>query len=196
MNIKISKTALLVPTIVNLILAETSTSSSLRNSVTVTPGNPPSVKPLVLVKGKIRNVLDLETARESQCAEDDDDVWTSKLSNVYGCCKEIFSDDLNDNDRPDNAILKFEPIGQIPQMTKSQSLSILRNAKEGWDNGGGEWTQMSLGERMDKIELFLEELGKQREDIVTVLMWEIGKNRVDAEAEFDRTVAFVRQVRT
>ena len=30
--------------------------------------------------------------------------------------------------------------------------------------------------------------------MVQVLMWEIGKNRKDAESEFDRTMAFGRQV--
>eukprot|EP00584_Thalassiosira_punctigera_P020506 CAMPEP_0172560532 /NCGR_PEP_ID=MMETSP1067-20121228/89145_1 /TAXON_ID=265564 ORGANISM="Thalassiosira punctigera, Strain Tpunct2005C2" /NCGR_SAMPLE_ID=MMETSP1067 /ASSEMBLY_ACC=CAM_ASM_000444 /LENGTH=452 /DNA_ID=CAMNT_0013350347 /DNA_START=42 /DNA_END=1400 /DNA_ORIENTATION=+ len=36
----------------------------------------------------------------------------------------------------------------------------------------------------------MSELKHKREDIVNVLMYEIGKNRSDAEAEFDRTIQF------
>lgn len=30
-----------------------------------------------------------------------------------------------------------------------------------------------------------------REEVVQLLMWEIGKNRADSEKEFDRTVAYI-----
>lgn len=44
------------------------------------------------------------------------------------------------------------------------------------------------------MEVFLEELVKKRHEIVQALMWEIGKNRDDAESELDRTVQFARAV--
>ena len=59
----------------------------------------------------------------------------------------------------------------------------------------GIWPQLSLKRRIEAIELFFDELVKtKREDIIQVLMWDIGKNRNDAEAEFDRTVSFAQQV--
>jgi glyceraldehyde-3-phosphate dehydrogenase (NADP+) len=59
----------------------------------------------------------------------------------------------------------------------------------------GVWPQLSLKSRIEAIEYFFEELAKtKREEIIQVLMWEIGKNREDAEAEFDRTVSFAKQV--
>jgi len=61
--------------------------------------------------------------------------------------------------------------------------------------GMGIWPQLSLKSRIQAIEHFFEELSKtKREEIIRVLMWEIGKNRDDAEAEFDQTVLFVKQV--
>eukprot|EP00934_Nitzschia_sp_Nitz4_P008659 Nitzschia sp. Nitz4//scaffold141_size107518//55347//57332//NITZ4_004279-RA/size107518-augustus-gene-0.94-mRNA-1//-1//CDS//3329536297//8649//frame0 len=88
----------------------------------------------------------------------------------------------------------LETIGEMPQMTKAQTLEVLADAKKAWNGGMGVWPQMSLRERIQAIENFLKELGKQREPIVNVLMWEIGKNRKDAEAEFDRTIEFCQSV--
>ena len=79
-------------------------------------------------------------------------------------------------------------------MSTEQTYKVLEDAKKAWKGGMGTWPQMTLKERVAAIENLISELGKSREAIVTTLMWEIGKNRKDAEAEFDRTVAFVKQV--
>lgn len=50
---------------------------------------------------------------------------------------------------------------------------------------------MPLKRRIELIEEFCVKLSEKREEIVDVLMWEIGKNRKDAEAEFDRTIDFI-----
>ena len=47
-------------------------------------------------------------------------------------------------------------------------------------------------ERMKAMEPFLETLKPLRAEVVKLLMWEIGKTKGDAEKEFDRTVAYVR----
>lgn len=107
------------------------------------------------------------------------------LAQVQGCCG-ISADDS----------LTFQPqiIGQMPQMNPEQTSQVLQDAKEAWNGGMGTWPQMSLKERIRAIEKFLLELATQRELIVQTLMWEIGKNRKDAEAEFDRTVEFCEKV--
>jgi len=80
-------------------------------------------------------------------------------------------------------------------MTSDDALSVLNSAKRAWNGGMGIWPQLSLKRRIEAIELFFDELVKtKREDIIQVLMWDIGKNRNDAEAEFDRTVSFAQQV--
>lgn len=105
------------------------------------------------------------------------------LDDVMGCCSE----------KKDGSY-EQQLIGKIPQMSTDLTFQVLEDAKQAWKGGSGTWPQMSLKERVEAIELFLEELGKSREHIVTTLMWEIGKNRKDAEAEFDRTVSFCKQV--
>jgi len=92
-----------------------------------------------------------------------------------------------------NGCCSSQSIGLMPQMSTEQSQLILDNAVKGWSNGQGEWTQMTLAQRIECVEAFVEELMTQREEIIRVLMWEIGKNYPDAKSEFDRTVEFIRK---
>jgi glyceraldehyde-3-phosphate dehydrogenase (NADP+) len=108
------------------------------------------------------------------------------LAQVQGCCG-ISADDKT-------STFQQQIIGQMPQMNPEQTTQVLKDAKEAWNGGTGTWPQMSLKDRIQAIETFLLELQSQRELIVQTLMWEIGKNRKDAEAEFDRTVDFCRKV--
>lgn len=113
------------------------------------------------------------------------------LAKVRGCCGLA-----DDSPVGGDSIGTFEPqtIGEMPQMSTSQTMEVLEDAKKAWNGGMGAWPQMSLKERVTAIEGFLEELGQERELVVTTLMWEIGKNRKDAEAEFDRTIQFCQKV--
>ena len=122
-----------------------------------------------------------------------------KVENVLGCCA---VDDLQDTcitpSKQGGIIqssLTNKVIGQVPQMNTEQALQVLDDAKRAWNGGSGTWPQMSLRERIEAVEKFIEELKTKREQIVVTLMWEIGKNRNDAEAEFDRTIQFVQKVR-
>jgi len=96
-----------------------------------------------------------------------------KMSPVYSCTKEL--------------------IGMMPQFTTEQSSNVLENAKSGWDNGKGQWSQLSLSERIAAVEKFIVELQKKRTDIIKMLMYEIGKNYNDACSEFDRTIIFIQE---
>lgn len=120
-----------------------------------------------------------------------------ELEQVLGCCSH---DDKATSEEEESSCTMLtgtiapQPIGTIPQMTQEQSLQVLEDAKRAWNGGFGVWPQLSLRERIEAIEHFLEELATHREAIVVTLMWEIGKNRKDAEAEFDRTIQFVHSV--
>ncbi|KAL7503431.1 hypothetical protein ACHAXN_001990 [Cyclotella atomus] len=81
----------------------------------------------------------------------------------------------------------------MPQFTTQQSLEALSSSLAAWNGGSGTWPQMSLASRIAAVQSFLSELQSKREEIVNVLMWEIGKNLEDAEAEFDRTIQFALQ---
>ena len=50
---------------------------------------------------------------------------------------------------------------------------------------------MSTEERISRIESVVVKLRERRSDIIDVLQWEICKSTSDAEAEFDRTMAFI-----
>lgn len=104
---------------------------------------------------------------------------------VVGCCT------INGDES-----LTPSMIGKMPQFTTEQSLQVLEAAKKAWNHGRGVWPQMSLNERIAKVEAFLEALNSQRSAIINLLMWEIGKNSKDAAAEFDRTVEFANKVGT
>jgi glyceraldehyde-3-phosphate dehydrogenase (NADP+) len=79
----------------------------------------------------------------------------------------------------------------MAQMTEDQAMQVLQDAKEAWNGGTGVWPQMSLGARIAAIQQFMKELQSSRDAIIDVLMWEIGKNKPDATAEFDRTIQFI-----
>jgi glyceraldehyde-3-phosphate dehydrogenase (NADP+) len=51
---------------------------------------------------------------------------------------------------------------------------------------------MSVEERIRHVEAFAYRMQEQREEVVKLLMWEIGKTLPDAEKEFDRTVDYIR----
>jgi glyceraldehyde-3-phosphate dehydrogenase (NADP+) len=131
----------------------------------VDTNSPPFINPIIMQNGKV--------------LEPFEDMATEE---VIGCC-------ASDSER-----LLPQVIGKMPQMTTEQTLQVLDAAKQAWNGGSGTWPQMPLSERVATIDKFLVELEKQREDIVKLLMWEIGKNYKDAASEFDRTIQFAHQV--
>jgi len=117
---------------------------------------------------------------------------TVTMVDVHGCCTESLSEAEN---KDSSSTLTRPIIGKLPQMSKEQTLAVLNDAEAAWDGGSGAWPQMPFRERLDAIERLIQDLEtNQRGKMVQVLMWEIGKNRKDAESEFDRTMAFSRQV--
>lgn len=85
-------------------------------------------------------------------------------------------------------------IGKIPQFTRFDAVSVLDVAVKAYDKGFGVWPQMNIGDRIHACERFFGKLAESRKAIVDTLMWEIGKSKADAEAEFDRTISFCKQV--
>lgn len=110
----------------------------------------------------------------------------AKNKDIFGCCTKSSSSTEDE--------LTPSKIGEMPQFTTEQSLKVLESAKKAWNHGNGVWPQMSMAERIEAIEKFLDALHEQRTTIINLLMWEIGKNHPDATAEFDRTIAFCKQV--
>ncbi|VEU42346.1 unnamed protein product [Pseudo-nitzschia multistriata] len=142
--------------------------------------SPPFVNPKLMIHGEITTKIDA------------DDKSTMAVVDIRGCCTETLSDDNNEGG---TSTLARPIIGKLAQMSKEQTLSVLGDAEKAWDGGSGAWPQMTLRERIDAMERLMQDLEtNQREKMVQVLMWEIGKNRKDAESEFDRTISFAREV--
>ena len=51
---------------------------------------------------------------------------------------------------------------------------------------------MKVYERINCMERFVNKMVEKRDEVVKLLMWEIGKNLKDSEKEFDRTVIYIK----
>lgn len=82
-------------------------------------------------------------------------------------------------------------IGSYPKLTEKEALEALAAAQRAYDNGRGAWPTMTVEERIACVVEFTGRMVKTRDEVVRLLMWEIGKSLKDAEKEFDRTVQYI-----
>jgi len=89
----------------------------------------------------------------------------------------------------------MEPLvaGSYPLATWREGEEALLAAHNAFMYGRGNWPAMSMQERIDKLEAFTTQMIEKRQEIVKLIVWEIGKTVVDAEREFDRTVDYIRE---
>jgi glyceraldehyde-3-phosphate dehydrogenase (NADP+) len=83
-------------------------------------------------------------------------------------------------------------VGEAPLLSEQAALETLDVAVQAYANGRGVWPSMSVGERIQSVQQFTCSLLEKRPEIITLLMWEIGKSLHEAEREFDRAVAYIR----
>ncbi|WP_430966942.1 NADP-dependent glyceraldehyde-3-phosphate dehydrogenase [Spongiimicrobium sp. 2-473A-2-J] len=83
-------------------------------------------------------------------------------------------------------------LGSIPTMGEKEAYEALEAALQAYDKGQGTWPTMRVKDRISCMETFVEKMGSKREEIVKLLMWEIGKSLPDSEKEFDRTVEYIQ----
>ncbi|MEG1039277.1 MAG: NADP-dependent glyceraldehyde-3-phosphate dehydrogenase [Pseudomonas sp.] len=82
-------------------------------------------------------------------------------------------------------------LGSAPLLDADTALTALDAAVHAYDKGRGLWPTMRVAERIQHVETFLKKMREQREAVVKLLMWEIGKNLKDSEKEFDRTCDYI-----
>ncbi|WP_157267857.1 NADP-dependent glyceraldehyde-3-phosphate dehydrogenase [Azohydromonas aeria] len=92
--------------------------------------------------------------------------------------------------QPDGSVRQAE-IGSVPVMGVAQSDQALAAAVRAWDHGRGEWPTLRTAQRITCMQEFIGRMAAQRELVVRLIMWEIGKSLADARKEFDRTVEYV-----
>ena len=88
---------------------------------------------------------------------------------------------------------EYEPtlLGTVPHMDEETSLEVLKSACNAYAKGQGEWPTMKVSDRIASMEQFVSQMKTKREEVVKLLMWEIGKSLPDSEKEFDRTVEYI-----
>jgi glyceraldehyde-3-phosphate dehydrogenase (NADP+) len=107
-------------------------------------------------------------------------IWQGELSPVASpvCIKE-------------GADYKQKIIGSTPLLTSKEALEAMEAAVKAYDQGHGEWPMMPVVDRIHHVELFLAKMKEKRQEVVNLLMWEIGKMQKDSEKEFDRTCDYI-----
>jgi glyceraldehyde-3-phosphate dehydrogenase (NADP+) len=82
-------------------------------------------------------------------------------------------------------------IGSYPITDPSDAMAVLDAAVKAFNHGRGEWPSMSVAKRIDAVEKFTQKMISKRDEVVKLLMWEIGKSLGDSQKEFDRTVQYI-----
>jgi len=88
---------------------------------------------------------------------------------------------------------KYITLGDSPKMDKKHALLALEAADKAYLNGTGTWPTMKVYERINCMQKFVDLMVLKRDEVVKLLMWEIGKNLKDSEKEFDRTVDYINE---
>ena len=83
-------------------------------------------------------------------------------------------------------------LGRYPLMGRADALEALGAAVKAYDHGRGRWPTMSVRQRIGHMDQFVHRMRAIREEVVRLLMWEIGKTYPDAAKEFDRTADYIR----
>jgi glyceraldehyde-3-phosphate dehydrogenase (NADP+) len=108
-------------------------------------------------------------------------TWNGKMAEVYSTIR-------TENEKGEMAPTL---LGSVPDMESAPALEALESAKRAFDRGKGQWPTMRVRERLTCLERFADKMKLHREEIVKLLMWEIGKTLADSEKEFDRTVDYI-----
>jgi acyl-CoA reductase-like NAD-dependent aldehyde dehydrogenase len=87
--------------------------------------------------------------------------------------------------------LQRKLIGTYPVCTEKEAFEALDTAVAAYDSGRGQWPTMTVADRIKCVEKFITKMRDQKEIVVKLIMWEIGKSYADSGKEFDRTVEYI-----
>jgi glyceraldehyde-3-phosphate dehydrogenase (NADP+) len=82
-------------------------------------------------------------------------------------------------------------LGSVPDMDSEAANEAINSAVAAFDRGKGVWPTMKVKDRISCMITFVEKMRPHREEVVRLLMWEIGKTKNDAYKEFDRTIDYI-----
>jgi glyceraldehyde-3-phosphate dehydrogenase (NADP+) len=87
--------------------------------------------------------------------------------------------------------LERKLIGSYPLGTEVEAMEALAAAEAAYNNGRGEWPTMSVDGRIKCLQKFVYKMVEQRDLVIKLIVWEIGKSVADSTKEFDRTVEYI-----
>jgi len=114
-------------------------------------------------------------------------VVNGEVYNWDGDTKEVFSPIFVRS----GSNLKQVKIGSYPLLSEKEAMEALNSAYSAYSNGRGDWALMPLKKRIRYIEEFKSRMQEKRDEIVKLLMWEIGKSFRESLKEFDRTIEYI-----
>ena len=107
--------------------------------------------------------------------------WTGPTKDVFS---PVFENQNNE--------LKQVRLGSQPVLDRAVALEVLEAAIASYDNGRGEWATMSIKNRVEHMVNFTKRMKEKRNEVVNMIMWEIGKSFADSQKEFDRTIDYIQ----
>lgn len=125
-------------------------------------------------------LLEKEIEQKEYLSDGEMKPWNGPVNEVYSpvCVK-----------TPEG--LKRKYIGSFPVCTEKESMEALDAALKAYDNGRGVWPTMGVAQRIACVEDFTRKMLAQKDIVVKLIMWEIGKSFADSVKEFDRTVEYI-----
>ena len=106
------------------------------------------------------------------------------LKHWTGAKAEVYSNIYYENEAP-------TLLGSVPDMDTEAANEAINSAVAAFDKGKGDWPTMKVKDRIACMNTFVEKMRPHREEVVRLLMWEIGKTKNDAYKEFDRTIDYI-----
>lgn len=88
--------------------------------------------------------------------------------------------------------LERKVIGTYPLCDAKEATAALDAAVAAYNNGRGEWPTMSVAQRIECVEKFTHAIIEKKQEVVKLIMWEIGKTFGDSTKEFDRTIEYIQ----
>src|SRR6516162_10024027 len=109
-------------------------------------------------------------------------AWTGPVRSVFSaiCARE------------ENGSLEQIELGSYPVGGLADAEEALAAAAAAYDDGRGEWPTMTVAQRISCMQNFTKQMVAKCDEIVRLIMWEIGKTLSDSQKEFDRTVEYIK----
>ena len=123
----------------------------------------------------------------SPCLEQRTYLVGGKLCSWEGPCQDVLSPICLQTVAGNSA----QRLGSYPLLDKKETLRALDAAAEAYGNGMGRWPTFSVEQRIAHVEEFVTRMKTKRDQVVNLLMWEIGKSLPDSQKEFDRTIQYI-----